>query len=200
MNVRAEHFGLRWQSEAATPLFARGHRGQKRRGAALPAAQSAFTLIELILVLALLVIITSIAAPGMSRFIRGRALDAEARRIVALMHAAQARAVSEGMPMMLWVNAQTGAYGYAAETSGQNGDPKAEDLAVDSTLTIAVLNGTSTGTPTTFKDLPAIKFLPDGTVDENSPVTFKLTDGDGFSRWLTETKLRTGYEISDTGQ
>ena len=46
----------------------------------------------------------------------------------------------------------------------------------------------------------AIKFLPDGTVDENSPQTLKLTDTAGFSRWLAETKLRTGYEINDTGQ
>jgi len=35
----------------------------------------AFTLIELILVLALLVIITSLAAPAMANFIRGRAMD-----------------------------------------------------------------------------------------------------------------------------
>src|ERR1017187_9004406 len=81
----------------------------------------AFTLIELILVLALLVIITSIAAPAMSRFIRGRALDSEARRLIALMHAAQSRAVSEGMPMMLWVDEKAGGYGFEAETSGQNG-------------------------------------------------------------------------------
>jgi prepilin-type N-terminal cleavage/methylation domain-containing protein len=59
-------------------------------------AERAFTLIELILVLALLVIITSLAAPAMSNFIRGRALDSEARRLLALMHAAQSRAVSEG--------------------------------------------------------------------------------------------------------
>ena len=52
----------------------------------------AFTLIELILVLALLVIITSLAAPAMANFIRGRALDSEARRLSALMHAAQSRA------------------------------------------------------------------------------------------------------------
>src|SRR6516162_6663029 len=68
----------------------------------------AFTLIELILVLALLVIITSIAAPTMSRFIRGRALDSEAQRMMALMHAAQSRAVSEGAPMMLWLDEKTG--------------------------------------------------------------------------------------------
>ena len=158
-----------------------------------------FTLIELILVLALLVIITSLAAPAMAKFIRGRALDSEARRLSALMHAAQSRAVSEGAPMMLWIDEKAGSYGLEAETSGPNGDPKAEDLTVDSTLQISVLNA-GTGAQTTFKNLPAIRFLPDGTVDENSPQTLKLTDGDGFSRWLTETRLRTGYEISDTGK
>jgi type II secretion system protein H len=157
----------------------------------------AFTLIELILVLALLVIITSIAAPAMANFIRGRAMDSEARRMIALMHAAQSRAVSEGLPMVLWVDEKQNAYGMQAETSGQNGDAKAEYLSVDSTLQIAVLNGGMT-TPTTFNNLPAIRFLADGTVDENSPQTLQLTDSAGFSRWLVETRNHTGYEIRDT--
>lgn len=156
-----------------------------------------FTLIELILVLALLVIITSIAAPAVSRFVRGRALDSEARRLVALMHAAQSRAVSEGMPIMLWVDEKNGHYGFTLENAGQNGDPKAEDLTVDSTLAISVLN-TTAGVPTMFNNVPAIRFQPDGTVDENSPQTLKLVDSDGFMRWLVETPLRTGYEISAT--
>lgn len=157
----------------------------------------AFTLIELILVLALLVIITSIAAPAMSKFIRGRALDSEARRLAAIMHAAQSRAVSEGAPMMLWVDAKAGSYGFEQETSGPNGDPKAEELTVDSTLAISVL-GTGLGVQTTFKNLPAIKFLPDGTVDENSPQTMQLADSAGFMRWLLLNRNRTGYEVSDT--
>ena len=159
----------------------------------------AFTLIELILVLALLVIITSLAVPAMAKFIRGRALDSEARRLSALMHAAQSRAVSEGMPMLLWVDEKTSKYGLEAETSGQNGDPKAEELTVDSTLVIAVQN-LATGGQTTDKNFPAIRFLADGTVDENSPQTVKLTDSAGFSRWLAETPLRTGYEVNNTGQ
>jgi type II secretion system protein H len=158
---------------------------------------SGFTLIELILVLALLVVITSLAAPAMQNFIRGRALDSEARRLVALMHAGQSRAVSEGMPMVLWVDEKNGAYGLQAETTGQAGDPKAETLPVDSTLQIAVLN-TGQGAQTTFNNLPAIKFLPDGTVDENSPKTLQLTDSAGVSRWLIESRNRTGYEISDS--
>ena len=201
MNVRIENFGLRRQSEAATPLFAWSRSLRKRRGAALPASlqNRAFTLIELILILALLVIITSLAAPGMARFIRGRALDSESRRLFALMHAAQSRAVSEGMPMVVWVDQKQDAYGLSEETPGKNGDPKAEDLTVDSTLQISVLNA-GMGMPTTFKNLPAIRFLPDGSVDENSPQTVQLTDSSGFMRWLLLNKMRTGYEISDTKQ
>src|ERR1700744_926748 len=93
--------------------------------------QDGFTLIELILVLALLVIITSIAVPAMSRFIRGRALESESSRLLALMHLAQSRAVSEGIPMMLWIDAPQGEYGVTAETSGPDGDAKAEALTVD---------------------------------------------------------------------
>ena len=155
-----------------------------------------FTLIELIFVLALLVIITSIAVPRMSGFIRGRALDSESRQLMALMHAAQSRAVSEGMPMMLWINAPAGQYGFAAETSGKDGDAKAETLTLDGVLKIAVQNG-GTGAATTFGNLPAIRFLPDGTVDEGSPQTVQLLDQDGFGRWLVEAPNRTGYEISD---
>jgi type II secretion system protein H len=158
--------------------------------------RSAFTLIELILIMALLVIITSVALPTMSKFVRGRALDSEARRLMSLMHAAQSRAVSEGMPMMLWIDEKTGAYGMEAETSGQNGDPKAEELMADSVLKIGVLNA-GTGAQTTFNNLPAIKFLPDATVDETSPQTVALQDVDGFSRLLVLNKLRTGYEVTD---
>jgi len=169
--------------------LATGQNNQPRR--------AAFTLVELILVLALLVIVTSLAAPAMSRFVRGRALDSEARRMAALMHAGQSRAVSEGAPMIFWLDEKNGIYGLQAESSGQNGDAKAEKLDLDSTLQMAVLSSGTT-TPTTFQDLPAIKFLADGTVDENSPQTLKLTDSAGFSRWLGLAKSRTGYEIRDT--
>jgi type II secretion system protein H len=157
----------------------------------------AFTLIELTLVLALLVIITSLAAPAMANFIRGRALDSESRRLFSLIHAGQSRAVSEGMPMVLWVDEKNGDYGLQAETTGKNGDPQAETLTVDPTLHISVLNA-GPGAATTFNNLPAIRFLPDGTVDENSPQTLQLTDSAGVSRWLIESRDHMGYEISDS--
>jgi len=157
----------------------------------------AFTLIELILVLALLVIITSLVVPAMSNFVRGRALDSEARRLFALMHAGQSRAVSEGMPMMLWVDEKQGSYGLEEETPLKGGDPKAENLPLDGNLTIAVLNPGSSA-PITFHNLPAIRFLADGTIDENSTQTLRLTDTGGHMRWLVESRNRMGYEIRDT--
>jgi len=173
-------------------------RSSERRCGAPFHRLNAFTLIELVLVLALLVIITSLAAPAMSNFIRGQALGSEARRMMALMHAAQSRAVSEGLPVMLWVDEKSGAYGISTETPGQNGDAKAENLQLDSLLQIAVLNVGASGS-TTFNNLPAIRFQPDGTVDENSPQTLRLSDSSGTSLWLVESRSRTGYEVHNTG-
>lgn len=159
-------------------------------------SRRAFTLIELILVLALLVIAVSLAAPALSGFVRGRALDSEARRLLALAHAGQARAVSEAMPMVLWVDETRSAYGLEAETTGKNGDAKAESLTLDENVQVAVLNIGATAT-TTFKNLPAIRFLADGTVDENSPQTLRLVSSTGNARWLVQARDRSGYEIRD---
>ena len=176
-----------------------------RRGAAaafglrplpLGPRRHAFTLVELLLVLALLVVITSMVAPAMSGFIRGQAVDSEARRLAALIHAARSRAISEGMPMILWIDEKGGAYGLTAETPPAGGDPKAEDLDVDESLQIAVLNTGTAGT--TYRNLPAIRFLPDGSIDENSPQMLQLTDAKGHSLRLIESQNRMGYEISDT--
>jgi type II secretion system protein H len=157
----------------------------------------AFTLIELILVLALLVVAVSIVAPRMSGFVRGRVLDSEARRLAAVMHAGEARAVSEGMPMMLWIDEKQNRYGLEQETPGQNGDAKAENFTAGESVGLAVLNAGTSGV-TTFKDLPAIRFLADGSVDEGSPQTVRLQDSGGSALWLVETPDRRGYEIQDS--
>ena len=197
--MRIKKYGLRWQRGAATPLFAGSRCIRKRCGASLPAAlqNRAFTLVELILVLALLVVITSLVAPAMSNFIRGRALDSESRRLLALMHAGQSRAVSEGMPVVLWVDEKQNAYGLESETPPRGGDPKAENLPLDENLKISVLS-VGTASPATFKNLPAIRFLADGTIDETSPQTLQLLDAKGHSLWLIESRNRIGYEIRDT--
>jgi type II secretory pathway pseudopilin PulG len=158
--------------------------------------QCAFTLVELILVMLLLVIAISLVAPRMTEFTRGRALDSEARRLLALAHAGQNRAVSEGMPVVLWLDEKNNGYGLEEETPAPKGDPDAENFRADANVQLAVLNaGAST---TTFKNLPAIRFLADGSVDENSPQTVQLKGSAGGALWLLESADRRGYEISDS--
>jgi type II secretory pathway pseudopilin PulG len=171
--------------------LATGHPAIKNRR-----SRCAFTLVELILVMVLIVVAISLVAPRMSTFVRGRALDSEARRLLAIAHAGQARAVSEGMPMVLWIDEKQNGYGLEEETPGKNGDANAENYSSDDNVQVAVMN--LNGSATMFNNLPAIRFLADGTVDENSPQAVKLTGSNGDELWLLESADRRGYEISDS--
>src|SRR5512135_3490059 len=143
-------------------------------------ARRGFTLIELILVMALLTVVISLTAPRLSRFFHGRTLDSEARRLMALTRSGQSRAVSEGLPMDLWVNADKGEFGLEAEPSYETSDPKAVEFTLDSGLKIEVVQRMVTAPTVTLNrgrqastasrprvvlaraNLPAIRFLPDG--------------------------------------
>jgi prepilin-type N-terminal cleavage/methylation domain-containing protein len=176
-----------------------------------------FTLIELILVMAILTIAVSVTAPTLSNFFRGRTLDSEARRLLAMTHSGQNRSVSEGVPMDLWVDAEQGKIGLEAEPSYETSDPKAVEFTIDSGLHIEVAKQPDLvgGTPTsmtlnrfqapsiasaprvnlTHPGLPTIRFLPDGTVSETSPQTLRLSGRDGSSLWLAQSKDKLSYEI-----
>lgn len=76
-----------------------------------------FTLIELILVMAILAAVMAVSAPSLGRFFRGRNLDSEAYRLLALTRYAQERAVTEGIPMILWFDIPARRYGLMADPS-----------------------------------------------------------------------------------
>jgi prepilin-type N-terminal cleavage/methylation domain-containing protein len=179
---------------------------------------TAFTLIELILVMAILTISVSITAPKLGHFFSGRALDSEARRLLSLIRAGQSRAVSEGMPMELWFDAPQGRYVLEAETSSKTGDsdtdPKRVELSLDRDVQLEVSSQSiakpaavmrSPMTPVSIASvlpvnlkqpgLPTMRFLPDGSFGDNSPQSLRLTDRDGVSLWLTLSRNRMNYEI-----
>ncbi len=157
---------------------------------------SAFTFIELILVMALLVVMISVTAPMLSNFFRGRVLDSEACRLLALTRAGQSRAVSEGFPMLLWVDADTHAYGLEQETPPKDGDAKAQQFDLDESLLLQA----SQSAPVSVhgKNLPAIRFLPDGTIDETSPASLHIDGADGHTLWLLQNTNRLSYDIRTT--
>jgi type II secretion system protein H len=172
-----------------------------RRSAAKTARPEAFTLIELILVLALLAIVTSLAAPSLSSFFRGRALNSEARQLLSLTHAGQSRAISDGFPTLLWIDSEARAYGLQEEATSQTGaaeaaDPKAEEFVFNENLQIEAINASPLSV--NGRSLPAIRFLPDGTVDEDSPRVVRLTAQSGETLWLVQASNRLSYAISDS--
>ncbi len=176
-------------------------------------------MIELILVMTILTIAVSVTAPRLANFFRGRALDSEARRLLALTRQGQSRAVSEGIPVELWVDAQNGKFGLEAEPSYEATDEKAEEITLDSDIQIEAVNVYNAATssassggsrssssrtgqmlPKTIlsrhPELPRIRFLPDGTIAETSPQRLCLTGRDGLSIWLVQSRSGFNYELS----
>ncbi len=166
---------------------ATGHSSARRR------CERGFTLIELILVMSLLAISAALIAPALSDFIRGRALDSEALRLLSVSRAAQSRAVSEGLPVLLWLDAPNGAYGTEEETKAGAADPKALSFTMNDSVRLSLDSGHAATTQ--LRHLPAIRFLPDGNVDEASPTTIRLTDSTGATLRLVQSRTRMGYEI-----
>jgi len=186
-----------------------GSRPPRGDRASLFASRGGFTLIELILVMTILTIVVSITAPALANFFRGRTLDSEARRLLALARQGQSRAVSEGIPMELWVDAAQGTFGLEAEPSYEEIDGKAVDLVLDTDIHIEVVNGNAPTTTSSSSsgaanavtvssrhpNLPKIRFLPDGSIGEASPQALSLTGRDGTSIYLAQSRNRLNYEI-----
>ena len=162
---------------------------------------------ELILVMTILTIAVSLTAPALANFFRGRTLDSEARRLLALTRHGQSRAVSEGIPMELWVDAAQGKFGLEAEPSYDAKDPKGLEFTIDSDMRLEAVNGSTpvaattagsaglTRLPSNHPGVPKIRFLPDGSISEISPQILRLTGRDGASIWLAQSRNRLSYEI-----
>jgi prepilin-type N-terminal cleavage/methylation domain-containing protein len=170
----------------------------------------AFTLVELLLVLALLAVAVAVAAPSLSRFFHGRALDSEGRRMLALTRYAQSRAVSEGVPMVMWFNPEEKTYGVEAEVTyadKNESDKKLVKYVLDTSIEMEMPRAsTTTKAPwqltTEIAGIhPSIRFTPDGFIDEASPewVWLKVKREDyPDAVWLARSNNRLNYELQDT--
>jgi Tfp pilus assembly protein FimT len=170
--------------------------------------------------MAILTMAVSVTAPTLSNFFRGRSLDSEARRLLALTRTGQARAVTEGVPMDLWLDANQKTFGLEAEPSYEDKDSRAVYYPLDSSLQMEVVNRNAAlaantvnrstlGHAATFSapkvnlahpSLPTIRFLPDGSISDSSPQLLHLIGHDGSSLWLAQSRDRLTYEIRATDQ
>ena len=177
--------------------------------------RSGFTLIELILVMTILTIAVSLTAPALANFFRGRTLDSEARRLLAATREAQSRAASQGIPVELWFDSSLNKFGIELEPSYEP-NAKGEEFDLDKNLQLNVTtlnigasraNGSfglsSSSAPTQnaspiqsrHAGLPRIRFMPDGTISEDSPQVVQLIGADPSSISMMLSRSRLNYEL-----
>ena len=177
--------------------------GNNRPGSSPNGRRGGFTLVELMLVMALLVIMLGFVAPSLSRFFRGRNLDSEARRLLSLTRYGQSRAVSEGVPMLLWLDPKLGTYGLKAQTGYTDRDQKAveytlaQDLQMEVQMSPRMQTNFWTMAPKQSKlNQPTICFLPDGFISETSPDRILLRETrDNDAVWIGASANHLAYEI-----
>jgi len=153
--------------------------------------------------MALLSIVLAVSAPALTGFFHGRTADAAARRLVSLIRYGQSRAVSEGIPIILWIDARRGTYGLEAEPGFVDNDPKAVRFELTPDLRIEVtdvprIRSTQAGPGLQAMQNPSVqrlRFQPDGFIGETSPQTLVIHQSNNDSIWITQTRNRLSYEI-----
>jgi hypothetical protein len=155
--------------------------------------------------MAILGIVLAAGAPALGRFFQGRSLDFEARRFLALTHYARNRAVSEGTPMILWIDPQERVYGLRAETSYTALDPHALEFRLADGIHIEPYPAPHSGTDATSspwrqtrviaRNRPALRFTPDGFIPLTSPARVALREGDSTTLWIGLNHNRLHYEV-----
>ncbi len=150
--------------------------------------------------MALLAIAASLAAPQMASFFRGRSLDQEARRLLSLTHYAQSRAVTEGYPMMLWIDTAAGQYGLEIQPGFAVEDDRAVHYEVDSGVTLETV---ASAAPDPYEDegiaqdsnRVGILFTPDGLVDSTSVSEVILRHNDQSAIALQRMRNGLAFEL-----
>jgi type II secretory pathway pseudopilin PulG len=157
----------------------------------------AFTLIELIMVMALLTAVFAIAAPSLSNFFRGRVLNSEARRLLAMTRYGQSRAASEGIPMVLWIDPDEGRYGLQQAEGYEEFDPKQVEYQLSRDLEFELRSErTLTQGRTNFAERFSVRFQPDGSIAETSLRSITLVQKEMDFLVITQSQNRLAYEIS----
>ena len=130
-----------------------------------------FTLVELIVVMALLAIMAALSAPAMSRSIRARNLAGEAARFIAATEYGRNEAVSQGVPMVVWIDAKAQRYGVEPKAGFDADETRARDYAMNPDVQVEIDKAAVSGGV-----VEAIEFAPDGALTSSSVDSVRLVD------------------------
>ena len=145
-----------------------------------------FTLVELIIVMTMLAIVAAIAMPSLSRSMRQRNLDGEATRLLALTEYGRDEAVSQGVPMIVWIDAKSQRYGIEPKAGFDADEARARDYAMSPDVQIEI-----TKAPASGGIVGAMEFGPDGALTTSSVESVRLVDR--FKSAITVSRTTDGW-------
>lgn len=150
----------------------------------------AFTLIELICVMAILATIMAVSGPSLSNFFRGRNLHEETRRFLALTRYARELSVSAAANVELWIDAENGRYGVDVIDAYGSHEKEEREFQLPDTLQFDI--------DIEFSDddgLTKLVFFPDGLPDEGNPEEIKIVRDEKDYIVVSQLQSALGYVI-----
>ena len=141
--------------------------------------------------MALLAMMLAFAAPSLSRSIRDRHLKQEATRFVAATEYARDEAVSQGVPMIVWIDAQARRFGVQPKSAYGGDLTRDREFQLGSEIRVEVEKTSLTGGDVTT----VMEFAPDGTPEPASTESVRLVDRFDAVVTIARTNDRWGYEI-----
>ena len=169
--------------------------------------RTAFTLVELILVMALLVVFMALVVPDVARSLRQRNLEQEAARLLALTEYGRDEAAGQGVPMDVWIDPANRLFGvepkagYIGSTARARTFRLNDDMHFDPVsggVTVQPGTGAGVATPpgqSAHGGITAAEFAPDGTLDPTSVASIRIADRKGAGVSVTQTADGYGYQI-----
>ncbi len=157
-------------------------------------AQKGFTLIELIVVMAMLSAVVAVSAPRLSKFFSGRSLEEEARRFLAVIQYARSESISSAVPLELQIDIENGFYMILPSWSYEWPNQENKQYELDANLQFEILSQESEKIQ---KGIARIYFLPDGYLDDRSIRAIQIHDADHEDDilWIAQSDLGVRFKI-----
>jgi type II secretory pathway pseudopilin PulG len=155
-----------------------------------------------------LAVLLALVAPSLTSSFRGRNLEQAGAQVLAVTEYGRDEAISQGVPMDVWINPANGQFGIAAK-AGFPSDParlKQYTLQPDLRFDAAASpGGAGTGSPTSGgvtappvangQGLTVAEFQADGTLDPSSNPAIRILGNAHNAVAVTETSDGFGYEV-----
>ena len=151
----------------------------------------AFTLVELILVMALLATLLALSAPTLLHSFKQRDLEKAATQLLAVTEYARSEAVSQGVPMSVWIDPATGDFGVQTSDGYDGDDKRAKTYDLGTEVHFDPVESLADSDGHTI----LATFDPEGTLDPESLAVLRLVNRADSAISLEQTEDGWGYEI-----